>query len=167
MVLAAPANVELAAAAAAADDTEGVLAQAPWPQRPPKAQLTVIRGAKDMITAMGGNVPPGADVEKFDAQMAMNLGKLLKYEKFDFKKHMLVLVTPPPKAKAGTGVEITGATMKDKKLVIHWKETAPNPAAPASNQPKLAVVEKTDAEVVLDPPAGGGDTKKPEEKKDK
>jgi len=165
MVLyAAPPRVEVALADAKADDKEGVLGQMPFPGKQGKKQLVVIRSAKDFMAMVnpGGAAP--ADIEKIEAVFVKQLAKQLKYDKFDFSKNMLVLVSSPPKSAPGTSVEITSAKVEGKKLVIRWKEVAAAPGKPAVGA-TMAAVEKFDGDVVIDPPTG--EEKKEEEKKDR
>jgi hypothetical protein len=161
MVLAAPAKVGLADAKAAADkdEKEGILAQAAWPfPKTPKEPMTVLRGAKDVMTAFGASLPPGADEAKMDAQVQTEFGKKLKFAAFDFKKHMLIVMTLPSGTKGS--IEFTGAKVKDKKLRVAMK-MVPGEAAPAGGAAWIAVVERFEGEVLPQP-----EKKEDKEKKD-
>jgi hypothetical protein len=126
-----------------------LLAQGPWTGPRPR-QMVVFHSAKDVMKTFspsGGGAPPGSG-ENAETELAKGLGKMLKFDKLDFKKHMLVLVSLPPGAK-GRGVKVTDATVKDKKLVVQWKET--ETATPAV----LAVFPQFEGEVTFDPPPAG------------
>jgi hypothetical protein len=142
-----PAGVAVANARAADKEEKAeVLAQASIPiGKPLKEPLNVARSAKDFLTVMsGGTPPPGVDFEKIEPMMQMNIGKMLKVDKFDFKKQMLIVIAPPK-----GGAEIVSVTKKDKKLVVNWKGGG-TPGA------RIAAVDRFDGDVVFDPASADG-----------
>jgi hypothetical protein len=67
-----------------------------------------------------------------------------------------LIVTGGVKRTGGYSVEITGLTVKDKTLVVQWKQNPPKPRTPITQtltHPGQAVlVERFDGPVQFDPP---------------
>jgi hypothetical protein len=155
-----PARLELvlADARAAGAKEAKILARGPW--RAPireggEPQQLVIRSAEELVVASGQR--DKAKDEATQKQVTAAVAQALKAGDIDWKKQMLVVVTGGVQRSGGYSVDVTGAEVRDKDLVVRWRLNAPPAGAPvtlALTHPAQAVLlERHDGPVRFDPPA--------------
>ena len=111
------------------------------------AQL-VIRSAEELAKAMG------TDAETASAQAA----RMLKVEKIDWSKQMLLVVSAGTRRTGGYRVEVTDLTLsKDGTLTVKWKLNTPRPGGPVTqaitHPAQTLLVDRFEGKVNFDPPA--------------
>ncbi len=112
----------------------------------------VVRTAGEAMKAFG--------TKDEDAANAL-LAKMLKVEKIDWQKHMLILISGGVQRSGGYSVQVNKLAIADKTLTVHWKLNRPKPGQPvtlALTHPGLMVLaDRFDGEVRFDPapPKGG------------
>ncbi|MCI0463562.1 MAG: protease complex subunit PrcB family protein [Gemmataceae bacterium] len=111
----------------------------------------VVRGPQEMVKLRGGKA--GGNVDATNAAVA----KLLKVEKIDWDKQMIILISGGTQRTGGYSVELKGLKVQGDTLTVQWKLNAPKagqPVTQALTNPGLALlVERFDGEVRFDPPA--------------
>jgi hypothetical protein len=108
----------------------------------------VIRGGQELAKRMGGL---GSNIDDANARMA----KILKVDKIDWNKQMLLVISGGKQRTGGYRVEVTGLKVKGDTLTVHWKLVGPRPGQPvgrAVTYPALTVlVERFDDTIRFDP----------------
>jgi hypothetical protein len=111
----------------------------------------VVRGPQELVRLRGGKA--GGNVDATNTAVA----KLLKVEKIDWDKQMVILISGGTQRTGGYSVELKGLKVQGETLTVQWKLNTPRPGQPvtqAFTNPGLAVlVERFDGEVRFDPPA--------------
>jgi hypothetical protein len=106
---------------------------------------TVLRSAKD---AAGYS-------RKSEEQASAGLAKLLKVDKIDWKKQMIVVISGGLKPTGGYSVQVNKLAVKDNVLTVHWKLNSPKPGdfvTQAFTNPGLTVLaERFEGTVRFDP----------------
>ena len=110
----------------------------------------VIRGGQELAKLMGG---VGSNIDDANARMA----KILKVDKIDWDKQMLLVIGGGTQRTGGYLVEVTGLKVKSDALTVHWKLVGPRPGqrvTQAITRPALTVlVERYDDTIRFDPAA--------------
>jgi hypothetical protein len=150
LVLAFAADDPRPAALAAAGEKElKVFAKAPVRPGNRGAGNLVIRGGQELAKLMGG---VGANIDDANARMA----KILKVDKIDWNKQMLLVIGGGKQRSGGYRVEVTGLKVKGDTLTVHWKLVGPRrgqPVTKAITYPALTLlVERFDDTIRFDPP---------------
>jgi hypothetical protein len=114
----------------------------------------VLRSAKEAMTAFNTK-----DEDAATGQLA----KMLKVEKIDWAKQMVILVSGGVQRTGGYSVNVEKLAVADKTLTVHWKLNTPKKGSivtQALTHPgAIALVERFGGEVRFDPapPKGGRD----------
>jgi hypothetical protein len=127
-----------------------ILAQAPRRLGYPRGGgHQVIRPLQELVKAI-----KGTKEEKATAQ----LSELLKVDRIDWEKQMVIVVSGGTQRTGGYSVGVQRLTVKDNTLTVHWKLNTPKPGQPvtqALTTPSATIlVERFNGPVVFDPPAG-------------
>jgi hypothetical protein len=91
--------------------------------------------------------------------------KLLKVDKIDWTKQMLVVISGGTQPTGGYSVEAKSLDVKDGKLIVHWKLNTPPKDAVViqviTNPAQTILVDRFDGDVTFDPPSPPKGAKKP------
>jgi hypothetical protein len=113
----------------------------------------VIRSADELAKDKGGKAK----------ELETQLAKLLKVDRIDWDKQMLLVIYGGQHPTGGYRVELDGLDVKDKELVVRWKLIAPKPGAIVTQvvtRPALSLlVDRFDGPVRFDPAAPPPDKK--------
>jgi hypothetical protein len=133
-----------------ADKELKIFAQAPGRLGAVRVGGMVIRGGQELVRQIAG---AGRNVDAATALAA----KMLKVEKIDWDKQMIVIVSGGTQRTGGYKVEVAGLKVKDDTLTVHWKLIGPKPGQPVTQAPTnpavTILVERFDGEVRFDPPS--------------
>ena len=117
-----------------------------------KAPSRVVTGATVIKSAEQLGKLRTADPEKASADVA----KMMKVEKIDWTKQMLIVISGGTQRTGGYSVEAKSLEVKDGKLIVHWKLNSPAPGSIViqvlSNPAQTILVERFEGDVVFDPP---------------
>jgi hypothetical protein len=106
----------------------------------------VLRSHKEAMAAYG--------LKEGNAATAL-IAKMLKVDKIDWDKQMVVLVSGGVQRTGGFSVKVEKLTIADKTLTVHWKLNAPKPGSivtQALTHPgAIALVDRFEGEVRFDP----------------
>jgi PrcB C-terminal len=115
----------------------------------------VIRSAEELARSHGQAEDKAKD-EAVQKRVVDEACRLFKVETIDWKSQMIVVASAGAKPTGGYSVEITGLSMKDDVLIVHWRLTSPKPgdfAPQTSTHPAHAVLtERFDGKVVFEAP---------------
>jgi hypothetical protein len=121
------------------------------PGRPPGAAARghqVIRNPQELTKIMAGL---GGNIDASTARVV----KMLKVDKIDWNKQMLLILSGGTQRTGGYSVELTGLKVKGDELTVHWKLVAPRPGkrvTRAVSHPALTLlVERYDDTIRFDP----------------
>ena len=114
-----------------------------------------MRSPKELALAHGEPIDRATTdaVQARDAQLA---SRMFKVEQIDWKTQMIVVASAGAQLTGGYSVEITGLTVQDDVLTVHWKLNAPKPGdfvTQSVTHPAQAVLtELFDGKVVFEAP---------------
>ena len=126
-------------------------------------------GIPKIIARVGTRVAPGnATVINSAEQLGVlrnvpadkasaDVAKMLKVDKIDWEKQMLIIISGGTQRTGGYSVEATSLEVKSGNLIVHWKLNSPPPGSfvtqALTNPAQTILVERFAGEVSFDPPA--------------